>query len=622
MALDPRSIWTILGAEPTNDEREVRRAYARRLKEVHPEDDAEGFQALREAYERALDLARRDWAVPPARRSSRRKNVETTVETPSLSDENGPTGEPERWIEPADDRDSGAGWEAADSGQDWGVPPAAPQPELSPEIRAELEAEEVRQAAHTALCDELEVLLRQKTVPSGDALSVMLRLFRSPAMDSLRVHANTEYWLAQAIARGGPAADSLIEPAIRFFGWDDGRVGVDLSHAIPVLRRRDIARVIQQLARPMTVGHDAWKALRAKQTVFRRIADRLDPFLSRQVADLLSRAVHELPDLHGHLDSDAVAVWRARLDRPRFSALFLLGLLIVPPILSLVAVTVGAFGPPTLPNFLAAWVVSLAVLTGAGAAWVNGVLIPARKWATGHPWDAPLWKRLGWAPAMVALLTVAPVFNGVDWLWPVILLAGLGIAAWARIVTSHIHAPATSHYRIAEFIGVAPIAFYILFTPNSASQPSLVAAVISAAVTFRLGGHAIVQEWLSVGQDRQRQVSLVLIGGAVAVGALAVLTAWVGVPGLVVGLVCGFAFMDRALATDRFGPTFQFRRGWLMVGWLGALFVAGVVGAMDQSAPAAFAVWLVAAGILTGIAAFLPESGQKNRKKRRPGQLA
>jgi hypothetical protein len=621
VALDPRSIWAILGVEPTNDEREVRRAYARRLKEVHPEDDAEGFQALREAYERALDMARRGWAVPAARRGSRKKKAETAVETPVSSGENWSNSDPERWIEPVDEGDPGNGWEDAHR-QDWDVPPPAPQPELLPEILAELEAEKIRQAAHAALCDELDVLLRQKTVPSGDALSVMLKIFRSPAMDSLRVHANTEYWLAQAIARGGPAADALIEPAIRFFGWDDGRVGVDMSHAIPVLRRRDVARVIQQLARPMTVGHDAWKALRAKQPLFRRIADRLDPFLSRQVADLLSRAVHELPDLHGHLDPDAVAVWRARLARPRFSALFLLSLLIAPPILSLIVVTVGTFGPPTLLNFLAAWVVALAVLAGIGAAWVNGVLIPARKWATGYPWDAPLWKRLGWAPATVALLTVAPVFTGVDWLWSAILLAGLGIIAWTRIVTSHIHPPAPSRYRFAEFIGVAPIAFYVLFTPGSASQPSLIAAMISAAAAFRLGGHAIVQEWLSQGLDRQRQVSLALIGGAVAVGALAVLTAWIGVPGLALGLVCGFAFMDRALATHRFGLTFQLRRWWLMVGWFGALFVAGVAGAMDKSAPAAFAVWLVAAGVLTGITAFLPEAGQKSGKKRRPGQLA
>lgn len=615
MALDG-SIWSILGLEPTNDEREVRRAYARRLKEVHPEDDAEGFQALREAYERALDMTRRGWAVPPAR-TPRKKKVEAVVDAPA-SDDGWADGDADRWPEP--EGDSGEGWN--DSGTDrWNAapPPSTPEPQLSPEVAAELEAEKVRQATHAALCDQLEGLLRQTTVPSGDALGIMLRIFRSPAMDSLRVHANTEYWLAHAIARGGPAADSLIEPAVKFFGWDSGRIGVDMSHAQPVLQRRETARIIQQLARPMTVGHDAWKALRTKQTLFRRIADRLDPFLSRQVTDLLARAAHDLPDLYSHLDPDAVATWRARLAHPRFSALFLLSLLIVPPILALIAVSTGAFGPTTLLNILAVWVVSLAALTGIGAAWVNGVLKPAHEWADRYPWDAPLWKRLGWAPAAAALLTVAPLFTNMDWLWPGILLAGLGIVAWARIVTAHIPPPPVSRYRISEFIGIVPIILYVLSLPASASQPTLIAAMVSATLVFRFGGHAIVQEWLYQSPDRQRLVSLVLIGGAVVVGGLAVLTARTGAPGLAIGLVCGFAFMDRALATDRFGPAFQFRRIWLTTGWFGALFVSGFGEAMTKTAPAAFAVWLVIAGVITGAAAFLPEPG---RKKRKPGALA
>ena len=617
-----RSIWTTLGVEPTNDEREVRRAYARRLKEVHPEDDPDGFKALREAYERALDMARRGWAVPPARKP-RRKKGEAVIETSSAdgwADES-----PDRWAEPEDE--SSQGWDdGAVKHWDAAPPPPPPQTEQSPAVTAELEAEKKRHDAHAALCDELDALLRQTSVPTGDALGVMMRIFRSPAMDSLRVHANTEYWLAAAIARGGPAADSLIEAAVRFFGWDDARIGVDLSHAIPVLRRRDAARAIQQLARPLTVGHDAWKALRAKQTRFRRIADRLDPFLSRQVADLLARADHDLPDVNGHLDPDAVATWRTRLNRPRFSAIFLLSLLILPPVVSLFMIATGTFGPSTLPNFLAGWMVVLAVMTGIGTAWIEGVLRPARRWSGGEPWGAPLWRRLGWAPAAVALLAISPLFTAMDWVWPAVLLTGLGVVAWARIVTSHLHAPAPSRYRIAEFIGVVPIALYAVFVPGSGSQPSLVAALFCTTLAFRFGGHAIIQEWLYSERTVQRRASLALIAGAVVSAGLAVWTASAGLPGLVIGLVCGVAFMDRALATDRFGPAFQLRRGWLMVGWIGASTVAaGLGGSIDRTMPAALALWLLFASVITGLAIFLPEPGQKKQKKqkkRRSGQLA
>lgn len=52
------NVWTILGIRATTDEREIKRAYAVRLKTTRPEDDPQAFQALRDAYEAALQLAR------------------------------------------------------------------------------------------------------------------------------------------------------------------------------------------------------------------------------------------------------------------------------------------------------------------------------------------------------------------------------------------------------------------------------------------------------------------------------------------------------------------------------------------------------------------------------------
>lgn len=50
-------VWSLLELSPDADVRSIKRRYAQLLKSTRPDDDAEAFQRLRDAYERALSIA-------------------------------------------------------------------------------------------------------------------------------------------------------------------------------------------------------------------------------------------------------------------------------------------------------------------------------------------------------------------------------------------------------------------------------------------------------------------------------------------------------------------------------------------------------------------------------------
>ena len=60
-------IWNILGLEPTQDVSAIKRAYAQKARDCHPEEDPEGFLRLREAYQAALDYAQAGDEAPAER---------------------------------------------------------------------------------------------------------------------------------------------------------------------------------------------------------------------------------------------------------------------------------------------------------------------------------------------------------------------------------------------------------------------------------------------------------------------------------------------------------------------------------------------------------------------------
>ncbi|AZK48541.1 tetratricopeptide repeat protein [Paenibacillus lentus] len=58
MAERVMTYWSLLGIDPTADESVIKKAYASQLQVYHPEEDPEGYQRLREAYEWAKKRAK------------------------------------------------------------------------------------------------------------------------------------------------------------------------------------------------------------------------------------------------------------------------------------------------------------------------------------------------------------------------------------------------------------------------------------------------------------------------------------------------------------------------------------------------------------------------------------
>ena len=72
--------WDILGIKPTDNLREIKRAYATKSREVHPEEHPEEFSKLHEAYEQATNFAKSKVVPPVAPPQSQPDTFEVEVE--------------------------------------------------------------------------------------------------------------------------------------------------------------------------------------------------------------------------------------------------------------------------------------------------------------------------------------------------------------------------------------------------------------------------------------------------------------------------------------------------------------------------------------------------------------
>lgn len=611
--------WSILGIGQTRDVQAIRRAYAARLKDVHPEDDPEGFQALRGAYEAVMAMARPRVSaaqrVGPVRFSRKgRRSAPMPLDPSPLDDEADrsdapedtppPKPAPEPAPEPAPLPEAPPRHEGFSALRDE-APPSRPGPPDD-----DLQAFE---AARLALMD----LLHGAQRPSREAVVEAVRaLLASPALMSLEVHDRTERWLANLVLSDVIGAEYVLGPADDHFQWLDSDVRrSQLSFAID-RRHEEIAR-FARIASPTSTHARGYLALTSWSERKRAIEVHLSPSLRGHVAEILA---HSETDrfLARRLDPEAVAWWREWLSRPRFPSWGIQGAVLSAVIAGLSA-ALGGLGV----LLVVVWTVtSAAAFAGVTVAWLHLVSRPRQQILAGEV-TLPAWAVLGWAPlslVVFALSTIVPPS------WPGgLALAALAIGSlvWAGIVSQPdrtIH-PGGTPWRTRLVFGFAWVGVVWLITARviyPAVLGQLAVPLLSAAAAFSLGSGTLGELWDRLAPwARGAWAGLIL---ALASGGLFAIWGW---PGGIVLL--SIAVLLRKGLDVRLSRAAQ--RGRDLAPYLGILLWPIVIAVMNVEGLGASNFWLIVGALILWTSTVIVVVAQARAimfpaRRRRPGELA
>ncbi|MDF0488277.1 hypothetical protein PX554_09060 [Sphingomonas sp. H39-1-10] len=390
------TIWSVLGIAATADRAAIRRAYAKALRVTNPEDDPEGFKALRAAYEMALD-----WAD--------RASAWDAGESADDIGESGGAGVTLRFdeaqffevIAPCDPEPE---TQAADApppsprfrtGPAAGDPTDAHAPDLAGLFAAEREAGIARLRA---LLATLERSLRGPWNSDETTLrETFAALLATPALDEIALRADVERAVAELLADTIPRSDAILAEAATAFGWTDERAHAASPAVAAVLARFDEWRLAETLARPGNPLQPAWHSLtRGAGPYWSWRLAAFRPGLESGVATLLGAHGPIAPGIAYSFKADSVARWRRFLSRPHGT----LGMLAAMPLALLLYLALkDAFGDP-LPALQpwANWAIGLAILLSPCVPF-------AAQWLR-HRWSQaprPAWLANGWVagPALV-----------------------------------------------------------------------------------------------------------------------------------------------------------------------------------------------------------------------------
>lgn len=464
-----RTIWEILEIPPTDDTTLLRRAYARRVKQVHPEDDPEGFKELREAYETALAIAA----------------------SATLPDFGSAEQEPRVEASPRD------------------APASGPSPAVDvQQLAAEATAAKAERESAIRELRELDAALRDPATPDADLEARLARLARLreavPLDDAARVDATT----VRVLLAAGSRADGVLGAAIMLFRWSDS--DHDYAHREIVARRDALARVaeLERARRP------AWLELTETRPAWRRLyALGQRPQLRDDVETLLRDLSLLHPVALERTAPEAVQWWREYLSRPRLRPVWLVAAVLVLPF-GLVA---GAIFEPwaAMPIALRAPLGGLvaSALVGLVAVGLYAARDYPRYWLAGSE-RFRLRRAAVRASLAIALLLPAAVWwlpAGAPAITAAAVLAGLGCLAayWAVPVDAAGRAqdsPGNLAYWAVVNLPLAIVwgALWIKDLLPNAGVPIAVLALFCVQV---LTARSVAQLWFVVLDERSRRLA-------------------------------------------------------------------------------------------------------------------
>lgn len=296
--------WSVLEIPATRDSSAIRRAYARRLKLTNPEDDAEGFQALRQAYEQAMRAATAQPQAPDEDEDFEQwDDADWTAAKAGAAE---PLPLPTGVLRPATVVVGGAAAKPSPSAQTQSSPANTDGGDL-----------------HRRACERLAAIVADASATTGAVREALEAVLRSPDMDQLGVFEHTQQWLAWLALGEGPQAPLLSDPLIEHFHWRDERFNWRPPAVAAVLHRHEEGLVLLGLARARHRQHRGFVALSRPAGPWRRMLHRLTPGLALEVSELLAGLQLQWPRLLERLDAGSLAWWQAYLGKAQLSpALF------------------------------------------------------------------------------------------------------------------------------------------------------------------------------------------------------------------------------------------------------------------------------------------------------------